>query len=145
VTEPQATFSACFGAPFMPLSPTVYATLLGEKIAQHQSRAWLVNTGWSGGPYGIGKRIQLSYTRAMVRAILEGKLDDIATREDPVFGFHVPRECPGVPPEVLDPKTTWSDGAAYDAQASKLAGMFKANFEQYSDDASAQVAASGPR
>ncbi len=144
VTEPQATFSACFGAPFMPLNPTVYATLLGEKIAQHESRVWLVNTGWSGGPYGVGKRIQLSYTRAMVRAILEGKLDDVPTREDPVFGFHVPSECPGVPPEVLDPKSTWSDGAAYDAQASKLAGMFRANFEQYGNDVSAQVAASGP-
>jgi phosphoenolpyruvate carboxykinase (ATP) len=145
VSEPQATFSACFGAPFMPLNPVVYAKLLGDKIAQHESRAWLVNTGWSGGPYGTGTRIKLSYTRAMIRAILEGRLDDVATREDPIFGLQVPRECPEVPSEVLDPRSTWSDAAAYDEQAGKLATMFGENFGQYAGDVESAVLASGPR
>ncbi len=145
VTEPKATFSACFGAPFMALKPTVYANLLGEKIEKHKVQAWLINTGWSGGPYGVGKRMNLPHTRAMVRAVLTGALNDVAMREDPNFGIMVPKSCPGVPKEVLDPRSTWSDSAAYDAQAQKLAGMFIENFEQFAADESADVRSAGPR
>jgi len=145
VTEPQATFSACFGAPFMALKPSVYANLLGKKIAQHDVRVWLVNTGWSGGPYGIGSRIKLAYTRAMVRAALEGKLDDAPMRTGRVFGLQVPQECPGVPPEVLFPRTTWPDTDAYDAQTRKLADMFAENFKQFSGNVDDTVRAAGPR
>jgi phosphoenolpyruvate carboxykinase (ATP) len=131
VTEPSATFSACFGAPFLPLPPGVYAKMLGEKIAKHNVRVWLVNTGWTGGPYGTGSRMKLSYTRAMVRAALDGALDKVAYRKDPVFGVEIPESVPDVPASVLDPRATWSDGAAYDAQARKLAGMFRENFKQF--------------
>ncbi|MGD8698001.1 MAG: phosphoenolpyruvate carboxykinase (ATP) [Gemmatimonadales bacterium] len=145
VTEPQATFSACFGAPFMALNPRVYADLLGRKIDQHGVRAWLINTGWSGGPYGVGERIQLPYTRAMVRAVLTGALDDAPTREDPIFGLQVPESCPDVPPEVLNPRGTWSDPSAYDNQASKLAGMFVENFKDFDASVSDEVRSAGPR
>src|SRR5512139_3463671 len=124
VKEPEATFSACFGAPFMALSPVVYARLLGEKIARHEVGVWLVNTGWKGGLYGVGRRMSIAHTRAMVNAALRGQLQGVPTKEDPFFGLQVPQECPGVPAEVLNPRKTWSDPLAYDAQARRLAGMF---------------------
>jgi len=145
VTEPSATFSTCFGAPFMALSPTVYADLLGTKIAQHNVKVWLVNTGWSGGPYGAGQRMKIAYTRAMVNAALSGALDDVATTPDPIFGVGVPAACPDVPTDVLNPRTTWADKAAYDAQARKLAGMFVDNFKAFEGEVTAEVQAAGPR
>jgi phosphoenolpyruvate carboxykinase (ATP) len=145
VVEPEATFSTCFGAPFMALHPSVYAGLLGEKIARHRARAWLLNTGWTGGPYGVGHRIRLPHTRAMLRAALEGKLDGVETKEDPFFGLRVPTSCPGVPPEILDPRATWRDAGAYDAQARKLAGMFDGNFAQFRDHVPPDVRAAGVR
>jgi phosphoenolpyruvate carboxykinase (ATP) len=145
VTEPQATFSACFGAPFLPLNPGVYAKLLGEKMEKHKVQAWLVNTGWSGGPYGVGERMSLPYTRAMIRAVLDGSLEGTAMREDPVFGVQVPEAVPGVPAEVLRPRETWSDPGAYDEQARKLAGMFVNNFKKFDAAVSDKVRAAGPR
>jgi phosphoenolpyruvate carboxykinase (ATP) len=145
VTEPSATFSACFGAPFLPLHPSVYAGMLGERIARHDVRVWLVNTGWTGGPYGAGSRMKLPYTRAMVAAALAGTLDDVPTQTDPVFGLEVPMAVPGVPGELLTPRRTWSDPAAYDAQARKLATMFRENFEQYRPAVPEEVAKAGPR
>ncbi|HEX7091124.1 MAG TPA: phosphoenolpyruvate carboxykinase [Longimicrobiales bacterium] len=144
VTEPKATFSTCFGAPFLPLPPSVYARMLGEKIAAHGSSCWLVNTGWTGGPYGEGERMNLGYTRAMVHAALGGRLDDVATRRDPVFGLAVPERVPGVPAAVLDPRSTWRDPAAYDAMAAKLAGMFRENFEKFEADVTEAVRQAGP-
>ncbi|HZH80524.1 MAG TPA: phosphoenolpyruvate carboxykinase (ATP), partial [Gemmatimonadales bacterium] len=145
VTEPKAAFSACFGAPFLPLNPNTYASLLGEKIARHGVQCWLVNTGWSGGPYGVGQRIRLSLTRAMVRAALAGKLDRIPTAPDPVFGIEVPLQVPGVPDALLLPRGTWSDAAAYDAQASRLSQMFRENFAQFADHVHAAVREAGPK
>jgi phosphoenolpyruvate carboxykinase (ATP) len=145
VTEPQATFSACFGAPFMIRPPSVYARMLGERIEKHGSRVWLVNTGWTGGAYGEGNRMKLSYTRAMVRAALAGELDDVETTPDPIFGVHVPRSVPGVPDDVLQPRGTWQDPAAYDTQARKLAGMFRENFQKFNDDVSPGVREAGPK
>jgi phosphoenolpyruvate carboxykinase (ATP) len=145
VTEPQATFSACFGAPFLPLHPGVYAKMLGERIARHRVKCWLVNTGWTGGPYGEGHRIRLHHTRALVRAALEGKLRDVPTHEDPIFGLHVPRRVPGVPPEILDPRATWRDHGRYDTQARKLAAMFQENFARYADQVDERVRQAGPR
>jgi phosphoenolpyruvate carboxykinase (ATP) len=145
VTEPKAAFSACFGAPFMPLHPGVYAKLLGERMAQAGARAWLINTGWSGGGYGAGKRMKIAFTRAMVRAALSGRLDEVATAADPIFGIGVPVAVPDVPSEILTPKRTWADAAAYEAQARKLAGMFEKNFQQYASGVSAEVRAAGPR
>ncbi|MET0012689.1 MAG: phosphoenolpyruvate carboxykinase [Sedimenticola sp.] len=144
VTEPSPVFSACYGAPFMPLHPRRYAELLGERISRHNARVWLVNTGWSGGGYGVGKRIAIPHTRAMVNAVLDGFLDDVQTWRDPVFGFEVPESCPGVPSEVLRPRETWSDPAAYDAQAVKLAGMFNENFRNYTDDVPGVIRDAGP-
>jgi phosphoenolpyruvate carboxykinase (ATP) len=143
VVDPEATFSACFGAPFMALHPSVYAALLGEKIARHNTRVWLLNTGWTGGPHGAGRRIHLPYTRAMLNAALEGKLDGVEMRKDPVFGLLVPTSCPDVPPAILDPRITWRDPAAYDTQARKLAGMFEENFAQFRDHVSEEVRAAG--
>ncbi|HXS23841.1 MAG TPA: phosphoenolpyruvate carboxykinase [Gemmatimonadales bacterium] len=145
VTEPTATFSACFGAPFLPLHPGVYAKMLGERIAGHGARVWLVNTGWTGGAFGSGSRMKLSYTRAMVRAALSGALDRARYQQDPVFGLEVPVAVPDVPANLLDPRRTWSDPAAYDAQARKLATMFRENFEQFRAQVPASVAAAGPR
>lgn len=145
VTEPQATFSACFGAPFMALSPTVYANLLGEKITGHDVNVWLVNTGWSGGPYGVGQRMKIGYTRAMVHAALKGALDDVPTTPDPNFGIAVPATCPDVPADVLNPRHTWDNKDAYDAQARKLAGMFVENFRAFADQVPAEVRAAGPQ
>src|SRR5206468_8762025 len=121
VTEPKATFSTCFGAPFLPLAPSRYATMLGERIARHQARVWLVNTGWTGGPYGTGKRMKIAFTRAMIRAALSGALDGVAYEKDPIFNLDVPASCPDVPSEVLKPRDTWANGADYDAQSKKLA------------------------
>lgn len=145
VTEPQATFSSCFGAPFMALHPEVYAQLLGEKIAKHQVKVWLVNTGWTGGPYGVGHRMPIVYTRAMVKAALEGQLDDVPLKTDPIFGLRVPERVPGVPQEVMDVRSSWSDPAAYDEQARKLAQMFKANFETYAASVPEAVRRAGPQ
>ena len=144
VTEPKATFSTCFGAPFMPLAPSVYAALLGDKLRAHGSRVWLVNTGWTGGPYGTGTRIRLPCTRAMVRAALAGELDTVPTRTHPVFGLEVPERVPGVPEELLDARGTWRDASAYDAQAEKLAAMFKTNFERFSANVPQSVRDAGP-
>lgn len=144
VTEPQATFSSCFGAPFMALNPNVYARLLGEKMERHAVQAWLINTGWSGGPYGTGSRIKLAYTRAMVRGALTGALNEVPMRKDAVFGLDVPERCPDVPSEVLEPRTTWQDKHAYDEQANKLAHMFKENFRQFAAEAPADVRAAAP-
>ena len=144
VTEPQATFSACFGAPFMALHPTVYAELLGKKIEEHSVDVWLVNTGWTGGPYGVGKRMKIAYTRAMVNAALNGDLKDVPTETDPNFGLSVPTSVPNVPDEVLNPRNTWDDKSAYDAQAKKLAGMFADNFKQFEDRVSDEIKNAGP-
>lgn len=143
-TEPQATFSTCFGAPFLPLQPQVYAKLLGEKIAAHQSNVWLVNTGWTGGPYGIGNRIHLPYTRAMVRAALNGSLEGIPTRIDPYFGLNIPISCPDVPVSVLDPQSTWTNSSEYDQQAKSLITKFEQNFKQFAGSVSPKVFAVGP-
>jgi phosphoenolpyruvate carboxykinase (ATP) len=144
VTEPKETFSACFGAPFLPLHPTVYATMLGERIERHNVHCWLVNTGWTCGPYGIGHRMDLKSTRAMIRAALAGRLDDVATRQDPVFRLEVPQHVPGVSDGVLDPRKTWTDAAAYDAQARKLTALFQKNFEQFASAVSPEVRTAGP-
>ncbi len=141
--EPQATFSACFGSPFLPLDPSRYADLLGEKIAKHDARVWLVNTGWSGGPFGVGKRMKIGHTRAMVNAALDGALDDVPCEPHPIFRIGVPRSCPNVPADVLDPRKTWSDASAYDAKARELAGLFADNFAAFST-ADPQVKAAGP-
>lgn len=145
VTEPSPVFSACYGGPFMPLHPQRYAKLLGQRLAQHGTQVWLINTGWSGGPYGVGERIAIPHTRAMVNAVLDGKLDGIACTEDPVFGLQIPESCPEVPAAILDPRSTWTDGAAYDAQARKLAGMFEENFAKFAAQVDAHIAAAGPR
>jgi phosphoenolpyruvate carboxykinase (ATP) len=145
VSEPKATFSTCFGAPFLPLHPTVYSKALGEKIARHQVNVWLVNTGWTGGPYGIGSRMPIAYTRAMVRAALSGALDTVSCDTDPVFNVLVPASCPDVPPQLLQPRKTWPNEAAYDEQARKLAGMFIDNFAAFEDEAMPEVKAAGPR
>jgi phosphoenolpyruvate carboxykinase (ATP) len=142
--EPQATFSACFGEPFMPLHPKQYAELLGEKIRQHNASVWLVNTGWTGGPYGVGQRMELGHTRAIIRAILEGRLDGVETREDPNFGLHVPVSVPDVPGQLLDPRQTWSDPAAYDEAAAQLAARFVTNFERYAGEVSDAILAVQP-
>ena len=145
VVEPEATFSACFGAPFLPLSPTVYSDQLGEKLAKHNVNCWLINTGWTGGPYGEGERIKIGYTRAMVRAALGGKLDSVPMEEDPVFGVDVPAACPDVPSDVLRPRGTWKDKEAYDRAARNLAGMFRKNFEAFEADIPKEVKAAGPK
>jgi phosphoenolpyruvate carboxykinase (ATP) len=145
VTEPKATFSTCFGAPFMTLPPGVYAKLLGEKLARHGSACWLVNTGWTAGPYGVGRRLSIGHTRALVRAALSGALAETPTVEDPLFGLRVPTGCDGVPPEVLRPRDTWADKAAYDAKARELAGRFASNFEKYAAGVSEAIQKAGPR
>jgi phosphoenolpyruvate carboxykinase (ATP) len=144
VKEPEATFSTCFGAPFMVLHPGVYADLLGKKMAEHKASCWLVNTGWSGGPYGEGQRMKISYTRAMIRAILNGTLAGIETKADPVFGLNIPTSCPDVPAEVLTPRNTWKDPEAYDQKARDLARRFNENFKKYADGVSEAVRAVAP-
>src|SRR5690606_5721253 len=144
VTDPEATFSTCFGAPFLPLAPSVYANMLGEFIAKHGTQVFLVNTGWTGGPYGVGERMNLSYTRAMVRAALNGDLDTVEYKEDPIFGLRMPTTCPGVPANVLDPRETWADKDAYDVKARELAQRFSENFRNF-DGVASEIVAAGPK
>ena len=144
ITEPQATFSTCFGAPFMPHHPSVYSKLLGNKLKEHGSSTWLVNTGWTGGAYGTGERISIKYTRALLNSAIEGKLDDVEFETDPIFGLQVPKSCPGVPSEILMPRNTWKDKTDYDAKAKNLARMFKENFKQYEEFVSPEVVKAGP-
>jgi phosphoenolpyruvate carboxykinase (ATP) len=145
VTEPQATFSPCFGGPFLVWHPMKYAGMLAEKIQRHRSNVWLVNTGWSGGAHGVGKRMKLSLTRAIIDAIHSGQLATARTTPDTVFGLGVVAECPGVSPEVLVPRDTWADKAGYEATARKLACLFQDNFRQYEDKVSREVKEAGPK
>jgi len=144
ITEPKATFSTCFGAPFLPLAPSRYASMLGERIEQHQSRVWLVNTGWTGGPYGTGTRMKITYTRAMIRAALSSALDDVRYARDPIFNLEVPESCPGVPADVLNPRNTWPRSSDYDRQAAMLAAMFRENFKTFEGAVTSDVLAAGP-
>ncbi|WGZ93256.1 MAG: phosphoenolpyruvate carboxykinase (ATP) [Candidatus Thiothrix putei] len=144
MTEPTATFSTCFGAPFMALHPSVYADLLGAKINEHGVSCWLVNTGWTGGGYGVGKRMNIHHTRSMVNAALNGDLDQVATRRDAIFGLNIPVACPNVPTEVLEPSSTWADKAVYEAKATYLASLFHENFAKYSEGVAETICAAGP-
>jgi phosphoenolpyruvate carboxykinase (ATP) len=144
VTEPKATFSPCFGGPFLPLHPMRYAQLLGEKLARHGTTCWLVNTGWTGGAYGVGTRIKIAVSRAVVAAALSGALEGVRFAPDPVFKVLVPEACPGVPAELLRPRQTWAEPARYDAKARELAALFRANFDKYSGACTAGVRAAGP-
>lgn len=144
ITEPKATFSTCFGAPFMALHPTVYAELLGEKIKKHKVKCWLINTGWTEGPYGVGFRMKIKYTRAMLNAALSGKLDNTETIVDPIFNLNIPVSCEGVPQEVLIPRNTWKNKDDYDKTAKNLANMFNKNFEQLSENISDEILKAGP-
>ncbi len=145
VTEPQATFSACFGAAFMVWHPLKYAELLAEKLQKHHARAWLVNTGWTGGGYGVGQRMSLSHTRAIIDAIHNGSLESVPRKTDPVFGLEVPEACPGVPSELLMPRNAWPDQAAYDQAAAKLASLFQQNFQQFAHAGDLVSAGVGPK
>jgi phosphoenolpyruvate carboxykinase (ATP) len=145
ITEPNPTFSSCFGAPFLPLHPGQYAQMLGQKMQKHKVNVWMINTGWTGGPYGVGSRINLSYTRNMITAALEGKLDHVESIVDPIFGMAVPREVPGVPGEILTPKNTWQDKDAYDSKAKYLAHLFVENFQKYASGVSEEVLAAAPK
>ena len=145
VKDPEPTFSACFGGPFLVWHPTKYAELLAEKLRKHGAQTWLVNTGWSGGAYGVGSRIKLKYTRAIIDAIHSGALANAPTVEDPIFGFQVPTVCAEVPTEILQPRNTWTDKAAYDEKAKKVASLFKENFKKYEGQASAEVRGGGPK
>lgn len=146
VTEPQTTFSACFGKVFLPLHPTKYADLLGQKLEEHKDvNVWLINTGWSGGAYGVGNRMNLKYTRAMIQAAMMGALEDVSYQTHDVFGVAVPQSCPGVPTEILNPRGTWSDPEAYDKKANQLAELFVKNFNQYASQASEEIMAAAPQ
>lgn len=145
VTEPKPTFSACFGAPFLPLHPGKYAEMLGKKMRENKVNVWMINTGWTGGPYGTGSRMKLKYTRSMITAALEGKLDNVAFMQDSVFGVSIPESCPDVPAEVLTPRNTWADKTAFDEQAKKLAGLFVKNFEKYASGVSAEILEAAPK
>ncbi|MEM7313694.1 MAG: phosphoenolpyruvate carboxykinase (ATP), partial [Planctomycetota bacterium] len=145
VTEPSATFSPCFGGPFLVWHPAKYAELLSERIKKYGTNVWLVNTGWTGGPYGEGNRIKLAHTRSIVDAIHSGTLEDSKREKDPNFGFDVVTECPGVPSEIMLPRATWADSAAYDKMAEELTGLFRENFEAYADGASQAVRDAGPK
>ena len=145
VKDPEATFSACFGGPFLVWHPTKYAELLADKLRKHDAQTWLVNTGWSGGGHGVGARMKLKFTRAIIDAIHSGALDKVATVEDPIFGVSVPTECPGVPTEILVPRNTWADKAAYETQARKVANLFRDNFKKYEAQATDEIRAAGPR
>lgn len=145
VTEPKSTFSACFGAPFLPLHPAKYAEMLGEKMKKHNVKVWLINTGWTGGPYGVGHRMRLSYTRAMISAALDGTLDDVQYENFPVFNFSIPLSCSHVPSEILNPRNTWADIDAYDITAKELAAQFIKNFEKYASGAGEKILAAAPK
>ncbi|MBV9574028.1 MAG: phosphoenolpyruvate carboxykinase (ATP) [Acidobacteriales bacterium] len=142
VTEPQATFSTCFGSPFMPLPPGTYAEMLGQRLRQHDAQCWLVNTGWQGGKYGVGKRMSLRYTRAMVNAAIEGELQKAEFEVEPTFGFTIPKSCPQVPPKTLNPRNAWTDKTAFDQQAADLCERFRKNFEKF--NVAAEIKAAGP-
>jgi phosphoenolpyruvate carboxykinase (ATP) len=143
VKDPEPEFSACFGAPFLPLAPRVYAEMLGKRLTQHKASCWLVNTGWSGGKFGVGKRMSLKITRALVNAALDGRLEKVEFVTEPAFGLSIPVSCPDVPAEILNPRNAWTDKAAYDKTAADLAGRFEANFKQF--DASEAIRAAGPK
>lgn len=145
ITEPKSTFSACFGAPFMPLHPGRYAEMLGRKMNEHQVTIWLVNTGWTGGAFGTGSRIKLSLTRAMIRSALEGKLQAAEYQKHPVFDLAIPKTCPDVPDEILNPRDTWADKNAYDAAANNLARLFVKNFEKYASGVNEEILAAAPK
>jgi phosphoenolpyruvate carboxykinase (ATP) len=145
VTEPKPTFSACFGAPFLPLHPGKYALMLGKKMQEHKVNVWMINTGWTGGPVGIGSRMKLKYTRSMITAALEGKLNNVQFENDPVFGVAIPKQCPDVPTEVLNPINTWADKTAFAEKAKYLAGLFVKNFDKYADGVSVEVLAATPK
>lgn len=145
ITEPKATFSTCFGAPFLVHNPSVYSDLLGKKIKQHNVKCWLLNTGWTGGPYGTGSRMKIAYTRRMLNAALNGELDNVETFEDPVFGLRVPVSCPDIPSEVLNPRNTWADKGAYDEAAQRLAAMFHNNFKLFKDSVSPEILNAAPK
>ncbi len=145
VKEPSATFSACFGAPFLPLHPGKYAAMLGKKMQENKVNVFMINTGWSGGPYGVGSRMKLAYTRAMITAALEGKLDIVEYEAHPVFGMMMPKECPNVPSEILNPRNTWADKNAYDEKAVTLGKQFVKNFEKYASGVSAEILAAAPK
>ncbi len=145
VTEPKATFSACFGAPFLPLHPGQYAEMLGKKMKEHNVNVWMINTGWSGGPYGIGSRMKLPYTRAMITAALEGKLDQVTYEAHPIFGMLIPTECPNVPSDILNPRNTWSNKDNYDSKAKDLAKQFIKNFEKYAAGVNEETLAAAPK
>lgn len=145
VTEPQPAFSACFGAPFLPLHPTKYAEMLGEKMDEAEVNVWLVNTGWTGGPYGVGNRMDLPYTRAMINAALNGQLANVEFETDPIFGLQMPKECNGVPSLLLNPRNTWGSKEAYDQKANELATSFNANFQKFEEDANDEIKAAAPK
>jgi phosphoenolpyruvate carboxykinase (ATP) len=145
VTEPKSTFSACFGAPFLPLHPGKYAHMLGDKMQAHKVNVWMINTGWTGGPYGIGNRVKLKFTRAMITAALEGKLNETEFEHHPVFGVAIPKSCRNVPAEILNPRNTWADKNAYDEKAKYLGGLFIKNFEKYAGGVSREVLAAAPK
>jgi len=145
VTEPKPTFSACFGAPFLPLHPGKYAEMLGKKMQEHKVNVWLINTGWTGGSYGAGSRMKLKFTRAMITAALEGKLDNVEFEEHPVFGVSIPKTCPEVASEILNPRDTWADKKAYDEKAKYLASLFIRNFEKYAGGVSQEVLNAAPK
>ncbi len=144
ITEPKSTFSACFGAPFIPLHPGKYAEMLKERLIKHKTKVWLVNTGWTGGSYGTGSRIKLEYTRALIKAALRGDLDNVQYTNLPLFNLSMPVECPGVPSEILNPENTWEDKAAYREKLSFLAGLFRNNFKKYEEGVEASVIQAGP-
>ena len=145
VTEPTTTFSACFGKAFLPLHPTKYAELLGEKLKKHNVNVWLVNTGWSGGSYGVGNRMKLSFTRSMIAAALNGELDKVEFEKMPVFGLSMPKTCPSVPTEILNPRNTWADKNEYDAKMNTLASSFVQNFAQYAEYATPEILNAAPK
>jgi phosphoenolpyruvate carboxykinase (ATP) len=145
VTEPKSTFSACFGAPFLPLHPAKYAEMLGRKMNEQKVNVWLINTGWTGGSYGVGQRIKLSYTRALICAALNGKLKDVEFENMPIFNFAIPVSCEGVPSELLNPKNTWTDKAAYDTKAKSLAEQFVTNFKKYASGSGEEILAAAPK
>ena len=145
ITEPISVFSACFGAPFMPLHPTKYAELLGERIVRHKVNIWLINTGWSGGGYGVGERINLKFTRAIITAVIEGFIDGVEYKKHSVFRLKMPKKVPGVSSEILDPRNTWTDKAAYDQQANKLALKFIDNFKKFGDYTNSEIMSGAPR
>lgn len=145
ITEPTTTFSACFGAAFLPLHPAKYAKLLGEKIDGKNINVWLINTGWTGGSYGVGSRMKLSYTRSMITAALTGKLDNVTYETLPIFELALPKTCEGVPSEILNPRETWADKISYDETANNLAGKFVKNFEKFASETSAEILNAAPK